>query len=140
MNRTGIAKEILSVIIDELNGLISNSIKEFSKSKNIEVDDEELSNYVLKQVNIIPEKKEKVRVVKKKAITPALNDVRCQARTWNDGNGGQCIHRFTDENSKLCTHHFKAYKQNNSSLRHGFIYEPRPKHLFKAPSTRTRIT
>ena len=60
----------------------------------------------------------------------------CQARTWNDGNGGQCT-RSQAIGCKLCTSH-KLQKASSTGLVHGWVTGKIPSHKM-AEFKRVRI-
>ena len=74
-------------------------------------------------LQIIPQETEKVFLCKKQKGRQLPNDdVRCTARIWNRGKGGQCT-RFRKGEYAFCCQHIEKRK-------HGTITETPPREVF----------
>lgn len=107
---------------DELQKIQETMCREIAEKYNLDFD--ELSRPYL---TITKQKEEKVFICKKiKNRKVPLDEVRCCARVWNRGKGGQCS-RCRSEGEKFCKQHIETRK-------HGLITEPPKRTLFPKKS------
>jgi len=80
------------------------------------------SEEVIDEFLPIPKTKVVVSVITKKKHTPVTDNLRCQARIWNRGKGGQCQIK-SKEGEQYCHFHCKSRK-------YGDIKDPVPRDLY----------
>jgi hypothetical protein len=113
---------IFDLLNNELQQIQIKMLEKISKKYNIDIN--ELKNEFIKPLSIIPEKTEKVIIMKKqKGRKLPSDEERCTARIWNRGKGGQCS-RPRKKNECFCCQHVENRK-------HGIISEPPSKKVFK---------
>lgn len=97
-------------------------------AKEYDINEQDLINRMIPEnpVHVLPERIKIVRRPNLKA--PIEADLRCQARIWNRGRGGQCTRNAT--NDKLCRQHAQELEKSNGKLRHGWIHEPPSIQIF----------
>lgn len=118
---------IFGLIDEELKRIKIDLLKNVATKYNLELS-ELISEFIEdKKEKIVPPKEVKITV--KKTLTPRKpveKDLRCMARIWNRGKGGQCSKYRSVMNNKLCefcTNHLYYQK-------HGRIDEAVPRDLF----------
>lgn len=122
---TSVPDFLLELLEAELRGIQERLLQRVAQQYNLNV--QELIDKMLppKPLQVVLDN---VQVVKKSAPRREA-EVRCQARVWNRGRGGQCTRAC--KVGDLCTHHFK--ESEKGGLRHGLISEPPSKEIFGKP-------
>jgi hypothetical protein len=125
-----IPQYIFGVLDKELFDIQYQLICKISAEYNLNV--EEVVSKCLPQkqsTNIQPLTTKKIEVIAKKNAPPPLEDeLRCTARIWNRGRGGQCT-RARMKGCDLCGNHRKLL-ETHGKLHHGRIHQPPPMDVF----------
>lgn len=85
------------------------------------------SKFLSKELNIIEDKNISIEITRKNSPKKQIEEnIRCMARVWNRGQGGQCT-RAKLKNCDFCTQHKEKQK-------HGRIDESVPREIFQKSS------
>jgi hypothetical protein len=121
---------VLDILDSEVRQIQISLLNRVASDYNIEP--HELIDRYLPQtqrLDVTPSSKTKVEVIRRLNPKPPAGDsVRCLARIWNRGNGGQCT-RERKEDCEYCGHHMKLVKEEGI-LRHGRIDQQPPHDVF----------
>ena len=118
---------ILELLEKELRRVQSDLLEKVATKYNLD-HAELVESFLPKQLKVCPTKDVAITVTKKHTpLAPAPAEVRCMARIWNRGKGGQCT-RARREDSEYCTHHMHNRK-------HGKIEDVLPRQLYPAHSS-----
>ncbi len=112
---------VFDILNNELQKIQITMLEGISKKYNIDID--ELKKEFIKPLRVIPEKTEKVVILRKqKGRKMPSDEERCVARIWNRGKGGQCSRPSKNEQPFCCQH--------RQHRKHGTIDEPPSDKIF----------
>ena len=118
---------VINLFKEQINNVKIDLIKKIAEDYNLDAD--ELIKEYTCDIEIISKSLENIEITKKHKYASKVKDEwRCEARVFNNGNGGRCK-RTVNENN-LCSLH-NIYLKNNGKLKCGLITEPKPKNIFK---------
>jgi hypothetical protein len=121
---------IFELFEKELRNIQISLLRKVATSKGLDVE-ELINEFLPKELKLVPNTKTVIHVKKKNAPpTPPAPEVRCMARVWNRGKGGQCIRNrgeITNDNHKQVSEYCSQHEKNR---KHGRIDEPPSKEIF----------
>lgn len=115
---------VFSILDKELHDIQKKLLENVATDYGLDIN-EIISRYLPKEpITIMPNAVTKVEVVRRMDAKPPPPDaIRCMARVWGRGKGGQCSKKRTVD-SDYCASH------SSGSLRHGRIDQSPPSHIY----------
>lgn len=127
---------IFELFEKELRNIQISLLRKVATSKGLDLE-ELINDFLPKELTLIPNTKTIIHVKKKNAPPlPPAPELRCMARVWNRGKGGQCIRNRGElsncnANSNVNNKQFSDYcSQHEKNRKHGRIDEPPSKDIF----------
>lgn len=120
---------VLTILEQELYEIQAKLIHKIAKDHDLDAE-ALISQHLKKPLCVVPNTEKKVEIIRRNVERPSTPpDVRCIARVWNRGRGGQCTRKCHEEHGFYCMQHGKEL-QDKKSLRHGTIQDPPPREIF----------
>ena len=123
---------IFELFEKELRNIQISLLRKVATSKGLDLE-ELINDFLPKELTLVPNTKTVIHVKKKNApALPPTPELRCMARVWNRGKGGQCIRNRVEiinsnVNNKLLSEYCSQHEKNR---KHGRIDEAPSKEIF----------
>ena len=128
---------VLDILDSELRSMHISMLQQIAKDYNLDAMELESKYLPTQKMQVASSAKTKVEVIRRmNPKAPAESTVRCLARIWNRGHGGQCT-RERKNDTDFCGHHAKLMKEEGH-LRHGRIDESPPCDVFSQNGARRK--
>jgi hypothetical protein len=116
---------IFELFEKELRSIQIELLKKVATKHGLNIE-EVVADFLPEHLKIVPNTKTRIQVKKKHApAEPPKAEVRCMARVWNRGKGGQCM-RERLNNTRKCEY----CSQHEKNRKHGRIDEQPSQKIF----------